>query len=75
MKKTSSEGEEKVYQCQEIKKYSEAQTYYQNRSQDYCSKVTECIHSRMAWADLHLMRDIVFMLGTQVWVGEGSRGK
>ena len=67
MKKISSEGEEKVYQCQEIKKYSEALTYYQNRSQDYCSKVTECICSRMAWSDLQLMRDIVFMLGTQGW--------
>ena len=64
MKKISSEGEEKVYQCQEIKKYSEALTYYQNRSQDFCSKVTECIRSRMAWSDLQLMKDIVFMLAT-----------
>ena len=62
-----SSGEGKVYQCQEIKKYSEALTYYQNRSQDFCSKVTECIRSRMAWSDLQLMRDIVFMLGTQGW--------
>ena len=59
--------EEKVYQCQEIKKYSEAQIYYQNQSQDYCSKVTECIRSRMAWSDLQLMRNIVFILGTQGW--------
>ena len=65
MKKISSEGEEKVYQCQKIKKYSKAQTYYQNRSQDYCSKVNECIRSCMAWSDLQLMGDIVFMLGTQ----------
>lgn len=67
MKKISPEGEQMVYQHQEIKKYSEAQTYYQGRSQDYCSKVTECIRSRMAWSDLQLMRDIVFVLGTQGW--------
>ena len=56
-----------VYQCQELKKLSDAQGYYQDRFQDYCSRVTECIRSRMAWSDLQLMRDIIFMLGTQGW--------
>ena len=43
--KIASDGEEKVYQCQAIRRYSEAQSYYQSHFQDYCSKVTECIRS------------------------------
>ena len=67
IKKVASKGEEKVFQCQEITKYSEAQAYYERHFQDYCSKVTDCIRSQMAWSDLQLMRDIVFVLGTQGW--------
>ena len=61
------EDEEKVYQCQELKKYPEGLRYLQNHHKEYCTKVIECIRSRMAWSDLELMRDIVFVLGTQGW--------
>lgn len=65
IKKITCEHGEMVYQCQELRKFSDAQSYYQNHFQDYCSRVTECIRSRMAWSNLQLMRDIIFMLGSQ----------
>ena len=53
------------YQNQELKKFfSEARSYYEFNSSEYCSKVTSCIKSRL---DLDLIRDIIFMLGTQGW--------
>ena len=30
-------------------------------------KVMECIKSRLAWSDLDLLRDIIFVLATQGW--------
>uniref|UniRef100_A0A1X7UIX0 Uncharacterized protein n=1 Tax=Amphimedon queenslandica TaxID=400682 RepID=A0A1X7UIX0_AMPQE len=56
-----------VYQCQELKKYPGGLRYFQNHRKEYCTKVIECIHLRLAWSDLELMRDIVIVLGTQWW--------
>lgn len=58
---------EMVYQCQAIRNFLDAQSYFQDRSQDYCSRVIECIRSRMAWFDLQLMRDVTSMLGPHGW--------
>uniref|UniRef100_A0A1X7V1N3 HAT C-terminal dimerisation domain-containing protein n=1 Tax=Amphimedon queenslandica TaxID=400682 RepID=A0A1X7V1N3_AMPQE len=56
-----------VYQYQELKKYLEGLRYFQNHHKEYCTKVIECICSCIAWSDLELMRDIVFVLRTQGW--------
>lgn len=55
------------YQNLELKKFSEARSYCEFNSSEYCSKVTSCIKSRLAWSDLDLIRDIIFLLGTQGW--------
>ena len=55
---------EPTYQCQELKKLSQAKTYFESKYTDYCSDVTSCITVRLAWSDLDLTRDIIFMLAT-----------
>ena len=40
--------------------------YFTSTYKDYCSKVSNCIKSRLAWSDLQL-RDIIFVLATQGW--------
>ena len=55
------------YQNQVLKKISEAKSYYETNSSEYCLKVTSCIKSRLEWSDMGLIRDIIFMLGTQGW--------
>ena len=66
-KKCSEEGGVKVYQCQELKQFSEAEIFYKAHYTDYCSKITQCIKSRLAWSDLQQMRDIIFVLSTHGW--------
>ena len=66
-KKCSEEGDVKVYKCQELKRFSEAETFYKAHYTDYCSKITQCIKSRLAWSDLQQMRDIIFVLSTHGW--------
>ena len=63
---TDEEGH-KVYQCQKLKKYSEALTYYSSKFEGYCSGVSNQIKSRLSWSDLQLMRDIIFMLSLHGW--------
>ena len=41
--------------------------FYETNSSEYCLKVTSCIKSRLAWSNMDLIRDIIFMLGTQGW--------
>lgn len=43
IKKITCEDEAMVYQGQGIKKISEAQSYFQDQSQDYYFRVTQCI--------------------------------
>ena len=66
-KKCSEEGDVEVYKCQELKRFSEAETFYKAHYTDYCSKITRCIKSRLAWSDLQQMRDIIFVLSTNGW--------
>ena len=65
--KCTEEAGNTVYQCQELKKYSEAQRYYNSKYEEYCSSVSQCIKSRLSWSDLQLMRDIIFMLSSHGW--------
>ena len=67
VKKIVEEEGESEYQNQELKKYSEAKSYYETNSPQYCLKVTSCIKSRLEWSDMGLIRDIIVMLGTQGW--------
>ena len=55
MKKLKEENRKKVYQCQELKRFHE----------EFCTQVTECLHSRMVRSDQEVMRDIISVLATQ----------
>lgn len=49
--------------------------YRSSKYMEYCHNVSRCIKSRLNWFDLHLMRDIIFVLSTHGWeklVEEGS---
>ena len=50
-----TEAGDTVYQCQEFKKYSEAQRYYYSKYEEYCSSGSQCIKSRLSWSYLQLM--------------------
>ena len=65
--KCTKEAGDTVYQCQTLKKYSEAQSYYSSKYEEYCCSVSQCIKSRLSWSDLQLMRDIIFMLSSHGW--------
>ena len=56
----------KVYQCQQLKSYSEALSYYSSKYKGY-SGVSDQIKSRLSWSDLQLMQDIIFMLLSHGW--------
>ena len=56
-----------TYQCQTLKKFSEAQTLYSSKYQEYCSTVSDHIVSRLSWSDMQLMRDIIIMLSSHGW--------
>ena len=62
LRKCTEEDGHTVYQCQQLKKFSEAKSYYLSNYKQYCISVSQCIKSRFSWSDLQLMRDIVFML-------------
>ena len=55
------------YQSQELVQFEAAKTYFTSTYKDYCSKVSDCIKSRLAWSDLQFFRDIIFVLATQGW--------
>ena len=55
------------YQSQHLKRFDAAKSYYPSYSSAYCTKVSECIKSRLAWTDLELLRDIIFVLASQGW--------
>jgi hypothetical protein len=66
-KKFTEEGGEKSYQSQVVQCLSGAETYYAAHCEDYCSRVIQCIRTRLAWSDLQVMRDIVYFLSTHGW--------
>ena len=65
--KCTEEAGDTLYQCQKLKKYSEARSYYSSKYEQYCSSVNHCIKSRLSWSDLQLMQDIIFMLSSHGW--------
>ena len=67
LRKCTEEEGHTVYQCQNLKSYSEAQSYYSSKYKEYCSNVSQCIKSRLSWSNLQLMRDIIFMLSSHGW--------
>ena len=67
LSKCTEEDGKKIYQCQELKRFSVAVELYTSRYEDYCSKVNQCIKSRLSWSDYDLARDIIFMLSTHGW--------
>ena len=67
LKKLEEENGKKVYQCQELKKFSEVEQYYARHYEEFCVKVKECLWSRMAWSDQQVIRDIISVLATKGW--------
>ncbi len=65
--KCTEEDEYTVYQCQQLKNFSEAQSYYLSKFKEYCCSVDRCIKSRLSWSVLQLTRDIIFLLSTHGW--------
>ena len=67
LKKVVKDDGKKIYQCQELKRFNEAQQYYTRHCKGFCEKVIACLHSRMDWSDQQLMHDIICVLATQGW--------
>ena len=65
LQKVTQDSDEIVYQCQELKLFSETKMCYESKYTDYCSQVTECIRSRLEWSNLQLIRDVIVVLATQ----------
>lgn len=63
----TEENSTKVYQCQELKHFCEVVNLYSSKYEDYRSRVSDCIKSRVSWSGLELMRDIIFMLSIHDW--------
>ena len=51
LKKIKYEDDKKIYQCQELKYFSEAKQYYFNHYVEFCESATECLRSQMEWPD------------------------
>lgn len=67
IKKILLENGERVYQCKSLSKYDQAESHFTAQYQTICTSVTDCLRSRLAWSDLQLIRDVIFILGTQGW--------
>lgn len=67
MKKITDNNGKKSYQSQELKRFNEAVTYFENHSQENCLKLRECLRSRLGWSDQQLLRDIITLLAIQEW--------
>eukprot|EP00731_Ephydatia_muelleri_P036427 Em0253g7a len=53
-----------LYQSQELKNFTAATLYYTNHAADICERVVQCMRTRLAWTELQLLRDIIFILAT-----------
>ena len=67
LKKVEDENGKKIYQCQQLKWFSEAQDYYTRHCEKFCEAVNSCLRSRMEWSDQQVIRDIISILATQGW--------
>ena len=59
-KKITEENEESVCQCQARKRVAQAKEHYSSHYQEYCSSVTTCRKTTLAWSDLQLIREVIF---------------
>lgn len=67
LKKVEDDNGKKVYQCQELKQFCDAEQYYTRHCEEFCRDVSDCLRSRMEWSDHQVMRDIISVLATQGW--------
>ena len=67
LKNVQDENGQKVYQCQELKRFNEAVSYFTRHHGEFCSQVTECIRTRMEWSNTEVIRDIISTLAVQGW--------
>ena len=67
LKKILLEDGERVYQCQSLQNFDQAKNHYTAQYQHLCVSVTDCLKSRLAWSDMQLIRDVIFVLATQGW--------
>ena len=65
--KCADEEGHRVYHCQQLKRYSQALSYYSSKYEGYCSRVSDQFKSRLSCFDLQLMRDIIYMLSLYGW--------
>ena len=56
-----------MYQCQELHRYDQALSYFTAHHEQYCTSVTSCLKSRLAWSDLQIIRDVILVLASQGW--------
>ena len=67
LKSIKEENGKKVYQCQEVKQFDEAVSYYTKNHEEFCTQVSECLRSRVEWSDQEVIRDIISVLAVQGW--------
>ena len=67
LKNVKEENGEKVYQCQKLEWFDEAVIYYTRNHTEFCTQVTECLRSRVAWSDQEVICDIISTLTVQGW--------
>ena len=65
--KITEEDGKRVYQLQEIKCFAQAKDHFTANFNEFCASVTTCFRTRLAWSDLQLIRDIIFVMETQGW--------
>ena len=58
VRKCSKEGENTIYQAQQLKNFDAAETHFENHHVEYCTLIKNNIKSRLAWSDLQCLRDI-----------------
>ena len=56
-----------MYQGPELHRYDEALSYFTAHYEEYCTSVTSCLKSRLAWSDLQMIRDVILVLACQGW--------
>jgi len=54
-----------AYQPQMLKGFLEAMRYFESMYKVYCTKISECLKSRLLWSDLQILRDFMLVLATQ----------
>jgi len=67
VKKVSLTNGKHVYQGQELKRYTDAISYFENHHSEICQLVVENLCTRLQWSNMQLFRDVIFLLATQGW--------